>query len=212
MLKINEIFYSIQGESSYAGLPTLFIRTTGCPLRCTYCDTEYSYHEGKEYTPESLMQVVLDSGAQFVCLTGGEPLAQKNTLEFMKTLCDLGYKVSLETSGQIGCDKVDPRVKKVIDVKTPNSGAKNSFNEKNLKFQDVNTEFKFVICDEQDFNWSNDFVSKHLSNASSPILYSPSYGEIDEKWLAEKILLKKLKVRLHLQQHKYIWSPTSRGV
>jgi 7-carboxy-7-deazaguanine synthase len=212
MLKINETFYSIQGESSYAGLPTFFIRTTGCPLRCTYCDTTYSYHQGTEYSEADLLAEIENSKAKYICITGGEPLAQKNIFPFMTKLCDLDYIVSLETSGQIDCTPVDPRIKKIIDVKTPASGAKDSFNEKNLKFNDVNTEFKFVICDEGDFEWSNKFVSKYLSNAPSPILYSPSFGKIDELWLAEKILLNNLKVRLHLQLHKYIWSPTRRGV
>ncbi|MBT4760228.1 MAG: radical SAM protein [Bdellovibrionaceae bacterium] len=212
MLKINEIFYSIQGESTYAGLPTVFVRTTGCPLRCTYCDTKYSYEEGDDYTSEQLFAEIKSHGTKYVCITGGEPLIQKNIYAFMKKLCDLDYIVSLETSGQIFCDKVDSRVKKVIDIKTPASGAKDSFDERNLKYQDVNTEFKFVICNEDDFYWSNDFVAKHLSNAHSPILYSPSFDNHDEKWLAEKILLKKIKVRLHLQQHKYIWSSTDRGV
>lgn len=213
MLKINEIFYSIQGESSYVGAPTVFVRTTGCNLRCTYCDTKYSYHEGKNKEFSEILKEIQKHKTKYVCLTGGEPLLQKNSLEFMKILCDQGFKVSLETSGSKSCEFVDPRVKIILDVKTPDSGAKDSFLLENLKFcSSKSTEFKFVICSEEDFDWSERFCSQHGIFENFLVLYSPSFEKITARWLAEKILHQNSNARLHLQQHKYIWSPTKRGV
>ncbi len=212
MLKINEIFYSIQGESSYAGYPTVFVRTTGCNLRCSYCDTTYAYYEGSKITLDQVILEIQKYPARYVCLTGGEPLLQKEALPLMQRLCDLGYKVSLETSGSLSCAGVDPRVKKIIDVKTPDSGAKDSFNESNLEFVDVNTEFKFVICSEADFTWSENFAKTHGLFERSNVLYSPAFGKFEENWLAKKILSENSTARLQLQLHKYIWSPHSRGV
>lgn len=211
-LKINEIFYSIQGESSYAGHPTVFLRTTGCNLRCTYCDTKYSYYEG-EFTPlEKILEVVKGYGAEYICLTGGEPLLQKDIHKLIHILCDQNYKVSLETSGSKSIEHVDPRVKIILDVKTPDSGAAHSFLPENIDFSNENTEYKFVICSERDLEWSEQFCRQHDLFKKFTVLYSPSHGEVSERWLAEKILQKKLKVRLQLQQHKYIWLPTTRGV
>lgn len=212
MIKINEIFYSIQGESSYMGWPTVFIRTSGCNLRCTYCDTTYSYYEGQKISVEEIIQKVENYKTKYVCLTGGEPLLQRSSLKLMSQLCDRGYKVSLETSGSISCENVDVRVKKILDVKTPDSGEPNSFILDNLKFASVNDEFKFVICSEKDFEWSENFVAEHKLAERHLILYSPSYGKIEEQWLAEKILSQNSKARLQLQLHKYIWSPSTRGV
>lgn len=212
MLKINEIFYSIQGESSYTGFPTVFVRTTGCNLRCTYCDTKYSYYEGEKKTFEELLETINSYKAQYVCITGGEPLLQKNIFAFMTQLCDQGFTVSLETSGSISCEPVDPRVKIILDVKTPDSGASSSFLMENLNFCHVNTEFKFVICSEKDWIWSLDFCQKHQLFEKYMVLFSPSFGEIDNQWLAKKILSKNLNARLQLQLHKYIWSPSDRGV
>jgi 7-carboxy-7-deazaguanine synthase len=212
MLKINEIFYSIQGESSYAGYPTVFVRTSGCHLRCTYCDTKYAYYQGEMMLQDDILKVIESHGARYVCITGGEPLLQKEVYPLMSTLCDRGYKVSLETSGAIACDQVDARVKKIIDVKTPDSGEPDSFAKGNLQFIDVNTEFKFVICSEQDFNWAEQFTEQHALGENSLVLYSPSFGEIEEKWLAKKILSENSKARLQLQLHKYIWNPHIRGV
>ena len=212
MIKINEIFYSIQGESSYAGVPTVFVRTSGCHLRCTYCDTKYAYHDGEKLSQEQILAAVESHGAKYVCLTGGEPLLQKEVYPLMTELCNRGYRLSLETSGDIDCKDVDPRVKKIIDVKTPDSGEAKSFSRANLEFADVNTEFKFVICSEKDFDWAENFIQENAIVDKSVALYSPSFGEISEKWLAEKILSKKSSARLHLQLHKYIWSPLVRGV
>lgn len=212
MLKINEIFFSIQGESSLVGRPTVFIRTSGCHLRCSYCDTTYAYYEGEKLNLDQIIAIVKKHPTQYVCLTGGEPLLQDDSFPLMRQLCDLGYTVSLETSGDISCDRVDPRVKKVIDVKTPDSGEPGRFNEDNLNFRDVNTEFKFVICSEKDFYWAEEFSKKHRLCESSLVFYSPSFKEVTERWLAEKILSSGSTARLQLQLHKYIWSEETRGV
>lgn len=214
MLKINEIFYSIQGESSYVGFPTVFIRTSGCNLRCGYCDTTYAYYSGRLMSIDEIMAEVDRHSARYVCVTGGEPLLQKQNgvLQLLTQLCDRDIKVSLETSGSIDCADVDVRVKKIIDVKTPDSGEGDSFLESNLKFADVNSEFKFVICSEADFTWAENFAQKHRLFERTQVLYSPAFKRVDEKWLAKKILSESSSARLQLQLHKYIWSPHSRGV
>jgi 7-carboxy-7-deazaguanine synthase len=211
-LKINEIFHSIQGESTWAGERTVFVRTSGCHLRCTYCDTTYAYHDGRVRDLEELLESVRAFGARFVCVTGGEPLLQKAIYPFLSRLCDEGFQVSLETSGDKDCRDVDPRVKKIIDVKTPDSGEADRFHANNLSFADPLTEFKFVICSERDLEWAEDFARTHSLFEKSNVLYSPSFGKINERWLAEKILAKKSPARLQLQLHKYIWSPAARGV
>lgn len=212
MLKINEIFYSIQGESSYVGHPTVFVRTTGCNLRCTYCDTTYSYFEGELKALEQIIAKVESFGTPYVCITGGEPLLQKEVHTLMQNLSDKNFKVSLETSGSKSCKEVDSRVKIILDVKTPDSGAADSFDLNNLAFANEKTEFKFVICSEKDFEWSEQFCRQHDLFEKFVVLYSPSFGKIDAKWLAEKILEKKSSARLQLQLHKYIWLPETRGV
>ncbi|MFP5518628.1 MAG: radical SAM protein [Bdellovibrionia bacterium] len=212
MIKINEIFFSIQGETTYAGLPTVFVRTTGCNLRCTYCDTKYSYYEGDFRGLDSVIDEVKSYGAQYVCITGGEPLLQKSSLELMTRLCDLGYKVSCETSGSKSISGVDPRVKVILDVKTPDSGEPNTFLMENLTLATPSTEFKFVICSEKDLDWSENFCRQHDLFEKYVVLYSPSHGQVLERWLAEQILQKKSSARLQLQLHKYIWSSDTRGV
>lgn len=212
MIKINEIFYSIQGESSYVGYPTVFVRTSGCNLRCTYCDTTYAYYSGQLMSEDEIAEKVLSHKTKYVCITGGEPLLQKEVLPLMTRLCDLGLRVSLETSGSLDCGSVDPRVKKIIDVKTPDSGEGDSFLPENLRFADVNSEFKFVICSENDFAWAEEFCRTHGLFDKTNVLYSPAFRRIDEKWLAKKILSENSSGRLQLQLHKYIWSPHSRGV
>lgn len=211
-LKINEIFYSIQGESSWAGQPTVFIRTSGCHLRCTYCDTTYAYHDGRLMSLEEIQDQVIRCGARFVCVTGGEPLLQEGVYELMRRLCDLKLNVSLETSGDKFCDRVDARVKKIIDVKTPDSGEPGKFDERNLRFADAHTEFKFVLCSDRDFAWAEDFAAQNKLFEKSNVLYSPSFKMLGEKNLAEKILEKKSRARLQLQLHKYIWPDSVRGV
>jgi len=212
MLKINEIFHSIQGESTFAGLPTVFVRTTGCNLRCHYCDTKYAYSDGELFSVEKIVEIVSTFQTKNVCITGGEPLGQKEILTLMKNLCDLGHVVSLETSGSLSCEGVDSRVKIVLDVKTPESGARDSFYLQNLKFIGPQTEFKFVICSESDLEWSENFCRQYEIFKKYTVLYSPSYGIIDPRWLSEKILQKKSSARLQMQLHKYIWSPHTRGV
>lgn len=212
MIKINEIFYSIQGETSLAGCPTVFVRTTACNLRCTYCDTKYSYFEGENKSQEQILSAVQSYSARHVCITGGEPLLHQEIFALMTRLCDLGYIVSLETGGSKSCKEVDPRVKIILDVKTPDSGAANSFLEENLKFISASTEIKFVICSEKDFEWSERFCRQHDLFEKFLILYSPSYGAVSERWLAEKILGSRSKARMQLQLHKYIWNAEMRGV
>jgi len=211
-LKINEIFYSVQGESSYVGYPTVFVRTTACNLRCTYCDTKYSYYEGEMKSLETILEVIASHKTKYVCITGGEPLLQKPIHTLMTTLCDRGYRVSLETSGSKSTQLVDPRVKVILDVKTPDSGAAASFLMDNLRLATPATEFKFVVCSEKDFEWAEEFCRQHDLFEKYVVLYSPSYGQIAERWLAEKILQKNSSARLQLQLHKYIWSPEKRGV
>jgi 7-carboxy-7-deazaguanine synthase len=212
-LKINEIFFSIQGESSLVGWPTVFIRTSGCHLRCSYCDTQYAYNEGKLMGMDMIIAQVKSFQTRHVCVTGGEPLLQKNSLRLMRQLCDLDYIVSLETSGDLSCLNVDKRVKKIIDVKTPDSGEPQAFCSENLQLlEDVNSEFKFVICSDDDFEWAERFVRRTGLAMGSRVLYSPSYGKVSEKWLANKILFEKSSARLQLQLHKYIWKDAERGV
>lgn len=212
MIKINEIFFSIQGESTFVGFPTVFIRTTGCHLRCTYCDTKYSYHEGEFMERSKILEEVARHPARHVCVTGGEPLLQKESLTLMTELCDLGYSVSLETSGGKSIAGVDPRVHTILDVKTPSSGAANSFVMENLNHLNEKTEFKFVVCTDEDFIWAEDFCRQHDLFGKFTVLYSPSYEEMKPRWLAEKILHERSPARLQLQLHKYIWSPETRGV
>ena len=212
MIKINEIFFSIQGESSYVGYPTVFVRTSGCNLRCNYCDTTYAYYEGRVMSEDAIFAEVVQYGSKYVCITGGEPLVQKAVLNLMKRLSDHGLRVSLETSGSIDCTAVDSRVRKIIDVKTPASGEVESFHKENFKFVDDNTEFKFVICSQEDFTWAENFSKEHDLFSRSNVLYSPAFRRVDDKWLAEKILSEKSSARLQLQLHKYIWSPHNRGV
>lgn len=212
MIKINEIFFSIQGESTYAGLPTVFVRTTGCNLRCTYCDTKYSYYEGQDQSVDVIISEIQKHPTKYVCITGGEPLLQKEVFTLMSSLCDQGYQVSLETSGSKNIKGVDARVKIILDVKTPDSGAADSFLLDNLNWLQPTTEFKFVICSEKDFEWAENFCSQYGLSKKFTLLYSPSYGQIPEQWLAEKILQKNSTARLQLQLHKYIWSAETRGV
>jgi 7-carboxy-7-deazaguanine synthase len=217
-LKINEIFFSIQGESSWAGQPTVFVRTSGCHLRCTYCDTTYAYHEGEMMTVSEVLAKVRTYPAQYVCVTGGEPLLQPAVYPLMRELCDLGFQVSLETSGDKSCADVDARVKKIIDIKTPDSGEPGRFDLNNLRFANGLTEFKFVISSEKDFEWSEDFARQNNLFKKSNVLYSPSFKISDPpigvapRWLAEKILGSGSKARLQLQLHKYIWPSETRGV
>lgn len=212
MLKINEIFHSIQGESTFAGMPTVFVRLTGCNLRCAYCDTTYSYFEGEKQELDKILDDVAGYQTPHVCITGGEPLLQPECHELMRELCDRGHIVSLETSGASPIKDVDPRVKIILDVKTPDSGEADSFLIENLDFIRESTEIKFVICSEKDFTWAEKFSASQEVFEKNIVLYSPSFGKISEKWLAKKILSQRSKARLQLQLHKYIWSEHKRGI
>ncbi len=212
VLKINEVFYSIQGESSWVGHPTVFVRTTGCNLRCTYCDTKYSYYEGFFLDTDQLLATVASHKTKYVCITGGEPLLQKGILPFMDTLVSQNYNVSLETSGSKSIENINPKVKIVIDVKTPDSGASDTFLPSNLSLSNSLTEFKFVIGSEKDFEWSEEFCRQHELFEKFTVLYSPSFGVVSERWLAERILAKNSIARMQIQLHKKIWAHDARGV
>ncbi len=204
-IKINEIFFSIQGETSKSGLPTVFIRLTGCPLRCVYCDTEYAFYEGDKLSLAEIMQQVSQHQTRHVTVTGGEPLAQKNCIQLLTMLCDAGYDVSLETSGAIDISAVDTRVARIVDLKTPASGEvdKNLYN--NLQQLTTNDQVKFVICDHADYDWSKQKLKEYKLNERCEVLFSGSHGEIQATQLAEWILQDHLPVRLQVQLHKYLW-------
>ena len=206
-LRITEIFFSLQGEARTVGLPTVFIRLTGCPLRCSYCDTTYSFTGGEKYTLTAIMQQVADYGAKYVCVTGGEPLAQPNCLPLLTALCDAGYQVSLETSGALDISQVDRRVSKVVDLKTPDSGEAHRNLYENMQHLTANDQIKFVICSRQDYQWAKFKIDAYqLNQRVSDVLLSPSHQQQDARELAEWILADKLAVRLQVQLHKYLWN------
>ena len=206
-LRITEIFFSLQGEARTVGLPTVFIRLTGCPLRCSYCDTTYSFTGGEKYTLTAIMQQVADYGAKYVCVTGGEPLAQPNCLPLLTALCDAGYQVSLETSGALDVSLVDRRVSKVVDLKTPDSGEAHRNLYENMQHLTANDQIKFVICSRQDYQWAKFKIDAYqLNQRVSDVLLSPSHQQQDARELAEWILADKLAVRLQVQLHKYLWN------
>ncbi len=204
-LKISEIFYSLQGEASRAGLPTVFVRLTGCPLRCVWCDTEYAFTGGRNMPLADILAAVASYGVQPVCVTGGEPLAQKNCLPLLKALCDAGHDVSLETSGAIDIAAVDSRVARIVDLKAPGSGeaAKNCW--QNLEYLSARDELKFVLKDRADYEWARDIVIERGLAARTPLLFSPVQGTLEPRQLAEWILADRLPVRLQLQLHKLLW-------
>lgn len=205
-LRITEIFYSLQGEARTAGMPTVFVRLTGCPLRCQYCDTEYAFHSGKTYAISEILDVIKGFECQLVTVTGGEPLAQPLCRNLLIQLCDAGYSVSLETSGALPIDHVDCRVSVVMDIKTIGSNESDRNLWSNIKLLDNNDQIKFVICDEGDYQWSRSkIIEWDLKNKVSDVLFSPAWGQQDPKDLAEWILRDHLPVRMQLQQHKQIW-------
>jgi 7-carboxy-7-deazaguanine synthase len=204
-LKITEIFLSVQGETSRVGLPTVFVRLTGCPLRCHYCDTAYAFHGGEWLEQAEVLAKVASLGVPRVCVTGGEPLAQKACLALLQRLCDLDYSVSLETSGAIDVGDVDPRVNRVIDLKTPGSGECDRNLWDNLERLRPHDEIKFVICDRKDYEWARDVVIQRELSGRCPVLFSPSYEQLGARDLAEWILADRLPVRLQIQLHKALW-------
>lgn len=211
-MKINEIFKSIQGESSYAGLPCVFIRTTFCNLRCRWCDTTYAFHEGEERSIESILQEVRRFGCRLVELTGGEPLLQKEIYLLLERLLDEGYLVLIETSGSVPIDPVDPRAVVIMDIKCPGSGMSHANRWENLERLRDRDEVKFVIADRDDFDWAKEIVARYPSLRGKAVLFSPVFGRLDPQQLADWILQENLPVRFQLQLHKYIWDPQMRGV
>ncbi len=204
-LRINEIFLSLQGEADAVGFPTVFVRLTGCPLRCRYCDTEYAFHAGDWFELETIEARVAAFGADHVCVTGGEPLAQPDCLLLLTRLCDAGFRVSLETSGALDIAAVDARVARVVDVKTPASGEERRNRLENFVHLRSTDQLKFVICSRDDYEWSKSFIDRHSLQGRCQILLSPSFKEVAPAELADWILADRLKVRFQLQLHKILW-------
>jgi len=204
-LRINEIFHSLQGEADSVGFPTVFVRLTGCPLRCQYCDTEYAFHAGDWHDLDAVLDKVRGFEARHVCVTGGEPLAQPACLPLLARLCDLGFEVSLETSGALDIVAVDPRVSRVVDVKTPGSGESGRNRTENFPHLAAHDQLKFVICSRADYEWSKAFIRDHGLSGRCRILFSPSYQQLAPTQLAEWILADRLAVRFQLQLHKILW-------
>jgi 7-carboxy-7-deazaguanine synthase len=204
-LRITEIFYSLQGESATIGYPTVFIRLTGCPLRCGYCDTTYAFQGGEWMTLEAILEQAGKYRTRYVTVTGGEPLAQKNSIELLQRLCDCGYQVSLETSGALDVSAVDARVIKVVDLKTPGSGEVDRNLYRNLDHLQAHDQVKFVICDRADFDWSVEMLQRFELTKRCEVLFSPSFGQQDATALAEWVLAAQLPVRMQVQLHKYLW-------
>jgi 7-carboxy-7-deazaguanine synthase len=204
-LRLTEIFHSIQGETSRVGLPTVFVRLTGCPLRCSYCDTAYAFHGGETRTLGDVLAEVARYSARYVTVTGGEPLAQKSCRPLLRLLCDAGYAVSLETSGALDVGSVDARVAKILDVKTPGSGEVGRNRWANLDHVRATDELKFVINDEADYEWAKRQVEVRKLDRLCPVLFSPSYPELSPVRLAEWIVRDRLPVRFQIQLHKVLW-------
>jgi 7-carboxy-7-deazaguanine synthase len=207
-LRITEIFYSLQGETSRVGLPTVFVRLTGCPLRCAYCDTAYAFTGGQSMSMANISQRVAEYAPRYVTVTGGEPLAQKNCLLLLSALCDAGYEVSLETGGALDIGEVDARVMRVVDIKTPASGEAARNRWENLALLARHDEIKFVLCDENDYLWAKQIMQQHRLVEKCNVLFSPAHGTLDATQLAGWILRDRLPVRMQLQLHKLLWDNT----
>ncbi len=212
MLKVNEIFYSIQGESTMAGLPCIFIRLTHCNLRCSYCDTEYAFFEGTDFSVSEIISEVNKYGCNLVEITGGEPLLQKEVHVLMKELCDLGFQVMIETGGSLPIKEIDKRVKIIMDLKCPSSEMSDKNLYENIISLKQADEIKFVIGNREDYDWSKDLIHKYSLTEKCIVLFSNVYSDLEPIHLAEWILTDKLKVRFQIQMHKYIWNPAKRGV
>ena len=204
-LRITEIFYSLQGEARNVGLPTVFVRLTGCPLRCSYCDTAYAFSGGEWMAVSAIIDEIKGYKTRHVTVTGGEPLAQKNCVDLLKQLCDLDYDVSLETSGALPVDEVDARVVKILDVKTPASEEESKNRFENFAFLNAQDQVKFVICDENDYLWSKQVMAQNQLDDKCEILFSPCHGELEATNLADWVLRDQLNVRFQFQLHKHLW-------
>lgn len=204
-LRINEIFHSLQGEADAVGFRTVFVRLTGCPLRCQYCDTAYAFHSGDWHDLDAILERVRSYGAKHVCVTGGEPLAQPNCLKLLSRLCDEGFDVSLETSGAMNIADVDARVSRVLDVKTPGSLEEHRNRLENFVLLTPRDQVKFVICSRADFDWSKAYLEEHALPSRCQVLFSPSFTQVTPTSLAEWILADRLPVRFQLQLHKILW-------
>jgi 7-carboxy-7-deazaguanine synthase len=211
-LIINEIFFSIQGESSLTGQPCTFIRLTACDLRCAWCDTAYAFEEGTEMTFDAIMQKVKGFGCKLIEITGGEPLFQENVHGLMKMLCNNNYEVMIETGGHRDISGIDSRVKRIMDIKCPGSKMEKHNRWENINALTAGDEVKFVIADETDYNWAKEIVRQHKLTEKCTVLFSPVFGKLENRKLAELILHDRLNVRFQLQMHKYIWDPNKRGV
>ena len=212
ILRVTEIFHSIQGESTFAGRPCVFVRLTGCPLRCTWCDTEYAFYGGAEQSIDDILTTVREYDCRLVEVTGGEPLAQPNALSLLARLCDEGYAVLLETSGAIDTAAVDARVHIILDVKCPGSGMTDRMHWPNVERLRPQDEAKFVIQDRVDYEWAKGTVTRYRLVDRCAVLFSPVFGTLDPRQLAEWVLADRLPIRLQLQMHKHIWAPDMRGV
>ena len=204
-LRITEIFFSIQGETSKIGLPTVFIRLTGCPLRCQYCDTSYAFYGGEVMLFEDIIHRVTKFNCKDVCVTGGEPLAQANSKKLLKDLADLDFQVSLETGGSISLEGIDERIKIIMDIKTPDSGESTKNRWENLELLKQSDELKIVICSREDYQWSKEIIEQYKISEKCPILFSPCAESIDPRDLAEWILTDQLPIRFQMQIHKILW-------
>ena len=207
-VRVNEIFFSLQGESSRTGLPTVFVRLTGCPLRCRYCDTRYAFHGGHVLSIDQVLADVTSLGGRYVTVTGGEPLAQKSCLRLLKRLCDADFVVSLETSGALDVSAVDTRVMKVMDLKTPNSGEQEKNHYRNIDHLSAKDQVKFVIADRDDYQWAKQTMATLQLSGICEVLFSPSTGEMEPRLLADWIVADNLPVRFQIQLHKYLWGDT----
>jgi len=212
MLKINEIYYSLQGESTKAGLPCVFIRLTYCNLRCTYCDTEYAFYEGSDKSIDEIMDEVSKYNCRLVEVTGGEPLVQSEVLPLMEKLCNLGYEVLIETGGSLPIENIDKRVKVIMDLKCPSSKMMKKNRYENIEFLKPTDEVKFVIGTREDYDWSKSIIEKYNLIGKCELLFSIVFGDLTPLTMAEWIIEDNLQVRFQLQMHKYIWKPDERGV
>jgi 7-carboxy-7-deazaguanine synthase len=211
-MQITEIFHSIQGESTYAGRPCVFVRLTGCPLRCTWCDTQYAFYGGQELADEDILSKIQSFDCPLVEVTGGEPLAQPGCFPFISKLCDAGYMVLIETSGAIDIAAADPRAHVIMDIKCPGSGMTDRMHWPNVQKLSSKDEVKFVLASRADYDWARDVIARYDLASRCTVLFSPVFGALDLRHLAEWVLMDRLPVRVQTQLHKLIWTPDMRGV